>query len=169
MGTDAGQIFLDEDIDSIKAASDEKPVVFVYLSGTQSIPDNTITALSFGSENFDTHGFHSTSVNPTRITPNVPGIYRVTGTAYLAAATDYTLVRVSARKNGSVQAPAGQSGEDVNSIASWFFTTLLEFNGTTDYVEMVITQDNSANAARNAQASNPLITVFEMVYERGPS
>lgn len=169
MGLDAGQVALDEDFASIKAASDEKPVVFVYLSGTQSIADNTLTALSFGAENFDSHGFHSTSVNPTRVTPSVAGIYRVSGTAYLQAGTDYTSVRVGARMNGaSVQAPAAQSGEDVNAIAGWFFQTMLSFNGTTDYVEMVITQDNVANTARNAQASNPLITEFELEYLRGP-
>lgn len=170
MGRDAGQILLDEDLDSIGAASDEKPVLQIYLSGNQSVADNTLTALSFGSENFDSHGFHSTSVNPTRITPNKAGIYRWTGVIYVQAAVDYAFVRGVVRKNGStLMNPAAQWGNSASSnLQGYFGTGLLEFNGTTDYVEWCLHHDNSANAARNAQAANPNITSFELEFVRGP-
>lgn len=40
----------------------------VYNSGTQSISASSLTALTFDSEEWDTDGFHSTSVNTSRMT-----------------------------------------------------------------------------------------------------
>lgn len=168
MGTDAGQILLDVDLAAMQAASSEKPIVQIYLSAVQSLADNTLTALSFGSENYDSHGFHSTSVNPTRVTPSIPGIYRFVMSGYVAAAVDYTSIRVVVRKNGSSQFnPAWFWGNQVNSVQhGGQVTGMLEFNGTTDYIEMCIQQDNTANAARNAIASNPAICMLELEYVR---
>jgi hypothetical protein len=39
-----------------------------YLSGAQSISNNTATALNYGSESFDTDAFHDTSTNTSRFT-----------------------------------------------------------------------------------------------------
>lgn len=166
----AGQIALDSDFAAITAASSLKPICQVYLSVAQSIPDNTLTALTFGAENFDSHGFHSTSVNPSRVTPTVAGIYRVTGTLFMTGGTDYNQIRTMARKNGATQfAPAGAMGNLTNAQGHGVnFTTMIEFNGTTDYVEMCVLQDNTANTARNALTSNPYITMFELEYLRGP-
>jgi hypothetical protein len=170
MGLAAGQIALDTDFAQVSAASNLKPVVQVYLSGTQSLTDNTLTALSFGAENFDSHGFHSTSVNPTRITPTVAGIYRCSGFLYLPGITTITSVRVVMRMNGATQmAPSAQWGNQANAVNHGYFVqAMLSFNGTTDYVEMCALQDNTANAAQNAQASTPNITLFEMEYLRAP-
>lgn len=51
--------------------------VGVYNSGNQSITNTTSTALTFDSENFDTNGYHSTSVNTSRITVPTTGYYQV--------------------------------------------------------------------------------------------
>ena len=39
----------------------------VSLSGSQSIPNTTVSTLSWGTENRDTDNFHSNSVNPSRL------------------------------------------------------------------------------------------------------
>jgi hypothetical protein len=170
VGLTAGQIALDTDFAAIEAASTTKPVVQVYLSGVQSIPDNTLTALSFGSENFDSHGFHSVSVDPSRLIPNIAGIYRMTGVVYFAGRTDWSQVKVVSRKNGSTElAPSMEWGNVVTTGTHGFrYSGLIAFNGTTDYVEMCVLQNNGANVAVNALAGNPSISLIEMEYIRGP-
>lgn len=40
----------------------------VYNDGTQSISNNSATAITFGAEEYDTDGYHSTSADTSRIT-----------------------------------------------------------------------------------------------------
>lgn len=80
-----------------------------YNDGTQSIPDNSSTAVTFGAEEFDTDGFHSTSGSTSRIT--IPtgkgGKYRFTYHFGLAS-SNTTGSRIGfLRKNG---------GTDSNNI-----------------------------------------------------
>lgn len=49
----------------------------VRHSVNQSIPNNTVTTLTFDTEDFDTDGFHSPAL-PTRLTVPVVGIYHIT-------------------------------------------------------------------------------------------
>lgn len=168
MGGDAGQILLDTDIDAIEAASNLRPAVRIYRNATQSLADNTLVAVDFNSEDLDTHSFHSTSVNPTRITPTVEGWYRCRWTSFIAGATDYSTIRTVMRTNGSTQvAPCAQAGNMPNSVNHSYTTeALVFFNGTTDYIECMVQQDNTANVARNLQSSHPNVPFFEMTYER---
>jgi len=66
------------------------PGCFVRSSGTQSIPNNAQTAVNFsGTEIRDTDSFHSTSLNPERVTipTGMGGFYRWEGTVSFAAGT----------------------------------------------------------------------------------
>ena len=56
------------------------PACRVYRTNTQSIPNNTWTAISFGLEEFDTDTMHSSITNPERITIRTAGIYQIFGT-----------------------------------------------------------------------------------------
>lgn len=50
----------------------------VFNSAAESISNNLLTTLTFDSERYDYGGFHSTSVNTSRLTCPVAGIYAVT-------------------------------------------------------------------------------------------
>lgn len=81
----------------------------VYNDGTQSIPDNSSTAVTFGAEEYDTDGFHSTSSNTSRITipSGKDGTYRFSyGTSLAANATGVRIAFL--RKNGG--------GTDANNV-----------------------------------------------------
>lgn len=52
------------------------PMLRMRQVTAQNLPNGTWTAITWDKEDIDTHGFHSTAVNPTRITPTVPGWYR---------------------------------------------------------------------------------------------
>jgi hypothetical protein len=171
LSTGAGQIVLDTDFDAIEQGSSQRPVCRVVANAVQSIPDNTQTAITFGQEDIDTHGAHSTSSNTSRVTPTVAGIYDARGTIHLSARGDYTAVNVIIRKNGTTNiAPAERAGNNTAIVASsWATSVLIDMNGTTDYLEITILEDNTLNTAVNTNQSVYLTCVFEVVYVRGPA
>lgn len=55
------------------------PAVSVYTSSGFSLPNNTVTPITFDSEILDTDTMHDTSSNTTRITIRTPGLYLFIG------------------------------------------------------------------------------------------
>lgn len=184
MGLGAGQIVLDVDLDQIERSSSDKPICRLIASAAQSIPDTTVTAITFASESIDTHGFFSSGVSTTRITPNVAGYYRARGTVYMAASNTFVNINCYIRKNGStIVPPAGRAGgmlysSNTNSGASGTVLNLaaqtasvstdlfVDMNGTTDYLELCIQMDTSQNVALNTNQSSQFSCVVELGYER---
>src|SRR5581483_8429754 len=123
----------------------------VYHSTTQSIPDNTSTALLFNSEDYDVGGLHDTGSNTSRLTAVVDGLYDVKGLAYFASnTTGYREVLI--RKNGStfysqaIQAP-------VTGIATAIPTAAELALVAGDYVELVVVQ-TSGGALNGGSSDN---------------
>lgn len=124
----------------------------------QSLADATDTALTFGagSEDVDTGGWHDEVTNNTRITPTVAGYYLFTGMLWVPAAADYLSLQVNIRKNGATAlASASRHGPNATSSSRSIqvVTDLVLMNGSTDYVEVMGNQDNSASASRNTTSS----------------
>lgn len=69
----------------------DKPMVRANNAGTQSISNNSWTALTFDSEDFDNATIHSTSSNTSRLTFATAGKYLVGGASVSgqASGTDY--------------------------------------------------------------------------------
>jgi hypothetical protein len=117
----------------------------LYKAAVQSLTNNTIVALTFDSENYDDAGWHSTSVNPTRVTVDFDGRVRLTGEATITP-TAAAVMRLYLYKNGS------QVGTNVN----WYHATgsnayTLQIDHTVacvagDYFELMAFQ-NSGSAA----------------------
>lgn len=168
MGLGAGQIVLDTDLAAIIAASSNKPVCRVVANATQSIPDAVITSIAFAAEDMDSHGMHSTVTNNERVTPTVAGIYRVRGTVYLPGRVDYSNMNATIRKNGATMlSPSDRKANLVNAQAvSLTAEVLVDMNGTTDYVELTVFQDNTANTASSTNASGTFTSVMEVEYVR---
>jgi hypothetical protein len=143
-------------IDAIFAAAAKAQV---YHSTTQSLLNATYTAILFDSEDHDTFGMHSTSVNTSRLT--IPaggdGIYLVGGAVfYDGNATGVRVARL--RKNGTTDigsatlVAAVLSGTGAGPIVQ---ATCLASLVAGDYVELLGYQDsggalNVGNAARLA-------------------
>lgn len=153
-----------------------KPVCRLVAQSSQSAASNTTVAVTFGtsSEIIDTHNFHSESTNNSRITPNVAGYYRVTGHAAFGARDDYRVTDSYLRLNGSTTVP-GSSGRvnyptfsGTNSTTSSQVMThseaIINFNGSTDYVELMAVQTNVAAANPNLVVSNQFASVLEVEY-----
>lgn len=78
----------------------DPPACSVYHNTTQSVSNDTITAMSANSENYDNNSMHSTSSNTSRVTIQTAGRYQFTGTLKFAAnATGNRYLQF--RKNGS--------------------------------------------------------------------
>ncbi len=126
------------------------PICQLKLPANQSIPTDVNTAVLFGagSENIDTHGFHSTATNTDRVIPNVPGYYMVQ--CHVSWATSSLgNRRLFPSKNGVPDIGAMMSGDA--SQLSFTAQRIYAFNGTTDYASMIVYQ--TAGIALNIAGS----------------
>lgn len=95
------------------------PACEVTDAGSISIPNNTATELTFGTETFDTDTMHSTSANTGRLTATTAGLYLVT------ASVDWDLNTTGYRQVGIVRS-VGNLTVAVSSApaASFLLSTL---------------------------------------------
>lgn len=123
----------DESVTQAKLAAgvaSNGPLFYAFANTTQAISQNTFTKITFSSEAYDTNGNFSSS----RFTPTVAGYYQLNASINFAgnAVSSYSIV--SFYRNGA------ESGRGFSINATQVYsapaTTLLYFNGTTDYVEV---------------------------------
>ncbi len=151
-----------------------KPIVKLVQQATQSLPSNTVTALTFGagSEVVDTHGFHDVSTNTSRITPTIPGWYRWIGTVAYATDTDVIEWYANIGKNGSTVIPQNKtvlpSTATATSPRSIQVSVMEQANGSTDYFELRGQQLQAAAASlgTNANGVVTLAPCFECEFIR---
>jgi hypothetical protein len=120
-------------------------LVSLVQTAVQSIPDNTLTALTFtGAENIDVYGFHDPTTNTARITPNIPGTYLFFGSYYTDGIASGGVLDCSVRKNAGTVLPTGNRDFlNVSTVQSQPASVVLDMNGSTDYVELMALQDSS--------------------------
>lgn len=164
MGLGSGQIALDTDLLDLAQASSAKPIGRISASATQAVPITTQTAFLMGAEDYDTHNFHSTSVNSSRITPTIAGYYRFAGVSFWAAQTGTTLQQVVFRKNGTTNLPPAWRalGETAGTWSSGAVVLTQPFNGTTDYIELTAILGVAITTALSVQFA----TTIEWEYVR---
>jgi hypothetical protein len=121
--------------------------VTFYATGSQSIANNTNTALTGTLEYFDTDGYHSTSTNTSRITipSGLGGKYLVTSTVnWDKSATGSRVAKIF--KNGAATVPlfydviVGSSAEYVNNKLSAVIDLVAG-----DYIELYVIQNTGGN------------------------
>lgn len=119
------------------------PAASLFHSTTQSIGNNSATALNFDSERYDTDSGHSTSTNTSRYTVTDPGVYQL-GAAVEFAANTTGDRRLALRLNGSTiigEQATRATAAGVCRLAisrSWRLAA-----GA--YVEAVVTQDSGGS------------------------
>ena len=113
-------------------------VVITVAYGLAQIP--------FGTVEIDTNGWYSTSTN--RYTPQRTGWYQINVCARAYTGNPNSEGIVSIRKNGTGIATSGSIGL-VNGTAS----KLIYCNGTTDYIDVVISNQATGTAIQNSATS----------------
>lgn len=120
-----------------------QPTFNVALNGNQTVNSDTFTKLSFATENEDSHGWFDAVTN-YRWTPKAPGIYRFVVMAYALGLNDGRFFQCTYYKNGASDqlayrffSPAANS--DIGTSAAH----TMSLNGSTDYVEVFVYQDQA--------------------------
>jgi hypothetical protein len=165
----AGDEIVSSDVSGLEDLTTGKPIGRLVQTVAQTgIASNTATAATFTTEDIDTHNFHDTGTNPSRVTPDIAGFYRVNGSISLAGATDYTILQALIRKNGSTSLPPAYRSTGVStSSQSLVFGTqaLVDCNGSTDYFEVVLIVSKSAGTISTV-VSVQFACVLEWTFER---
>lgn len=122
------------------------PIARVFHNANQSIATATLTALAFNSETYDTHAFHNTAVNNSRLTvpTGLDGVYIATAMIIwdLGATGDRFL---GIRLNGSaILARLLWGAEAANNNDQMTVSTPPFRLAATDYLEAVVIQGSGA-------------------------
>lgn len=155
---------LDIDIDALV----NKPVGRLRQTVTQSgLTDATIFAVTFTTEDFDTHSYHSTSSNTSRVTPTKAGYYRTAGVLCFAGQSDYVGLDAMIRLNGTALQGATRYGPPGNNTTIALpVDAIVPINGSGDYFELAGRADRSGNTSTGTTFSSFLGSTLEWEYIR---
>lgn len=160
----AGDVIYASDMNTVINATTEKPIGRATQSVSQALADATFVAVTLTNEDYDTHGFHSTSSNTSRITPTVAGYYRFTGIVSWEAQSTGVGIDAHFRLNGSTSVTGAVRIPGTTTIAAQQVTVTVAMDGSSDYIELMARQDSAG--ADNTQVNLPFACVVEWAYER---
>ena len=138
------------------------PAFFARNNNSQSLSNGTTNKLQFNNEIFDTDNCYDPSTN-YRFTPNLAGYYLIRGNVSIGGSMTGTM-GLNIYKNGSrfVNMDRNMSGSGGQSMN---ITSLIPFNGSSDYVELFLFQ--SSGATRNlANGTQFAISEFSGMFVR---
>ena len=116
------------------------PAFRAFQTGSQSISSSTWTKITFNSEDFDTNNNFASS----RFTPTVAGYYQISANVRMTSMASGNNIGLQIYKNGSANSEIGNANEGAAGDASRGGSSLIYFNGSTDYVEIYLYQSNAS-------------------------
>lgn len=140
------------------------PACRVFHGTTQSIADNTATALLFNSERFDTDSMHSTVTNTSRITFTTAGLYVVTLTFQFNFGTALTWAEGRIRLNGTTDLATQSVPGSPAGFAQFITVTTTYKFAAGNFVEAMAFQDNVGNTPVNVLAAGNSTPEFSAVW-----
>lgn len=136
-------------------AENRGPAFSAYQSSAQSIPSGTFTKVTCTVEEFDTNNNYDNATN-YRFQPTVAGYYQIEGAVELVSSA--VSMGATLYKNGTEFKRGVVSGTTINSGQGSTVSTLVQMNGTTDYVELYVYQ---ASGAAISTAASSYYTYFQ--------
>jgi len=137
----------------------------VFLSVAQSIADNTVTKIQFADEVFDKEGWYDNVTN-FRYTPQVAGQYMFGVTSGFAVDSAIDIVQAEIHKNATAVAINREMSDlGGTNIIGESVTTMVDMNGSTDFIEFFTLQDSSPNASKNTLTSEENIFAYGFLVE----
>ena len=113
------------------------PFFRAHLSSNQSIADSTRTLILFNVKDFDATTAYDTSNG--RFTPQPSGYYYISAQLKTDTATNFEGVKLYLRKNGTELVETSAYNDGYNST---FAATIIQLNGSTDYVDVAGNQNS---------------------------
>tara|TARA_R100000353_G_C6406635_1_gene169167 strand:- start:16 stop:606 length:591 start_codon:yes stop_codon:yes gene_type:complete len=117
---------------------DNTPAFHAYLSANTTLTSNSFTKVAFNTELYDTDNFYDNSTN-YRFTPTTAGKYMVySGLRYSTENnTDLGISTLALQKNSSYYTYSQHNmGNNPQRDSSQFISIPIDFNGSSDYVEI---------------------------------
>jgi hypothetical protein len=137
------------------------PAFAAYLASNQSIVNNTATKITINTEIFDTNSNYD-SVTNYRFTPTVAGYYQIIGgVADVSGGTSGGL-KAYLYKNGALYTYTNIPMTNTGVISQC--STIMYFNGSTDYVELWCAQNSGGSLNIGGGATSG--TMFSGCYLR---
>jgi hypothetical protein len=134
-----------------------RPLFIANATATQTVTTGgSGVPVLFDTEVTDTYNGHSTTSNTSRYVGQAPGWYRVSGSIPWSANTSGSR-KVWVAVNGvQVAGSVGQIGPAPASelVVVVVPSTMVQLNGTTDYVEIWVQQDSGSSLTVNPNGSN---------------
>ena len=127
------------------------------MSADLSVANNTDVTVTFGAEEFDTDGFHSTSSNTSRITipSGKDGKYLFTAQFFMIIGASASFI-IYTYKNGSLigraQVRPGSTGNTSATLSDIYDLV------ATDYIEYIVFQNSGTSQDLKATDSTSLVT-----------
>ena len=138
-----------------------RPLFSGYQATAQSLAATSWTSLNIDTEVVDSYNGHSTTTNPSRYMPVVPGTYLVIGTVGFAGlATGYRRIRLML--NGALIKGTGShigAPGDTNVVALTT-ATFVACNGTTDYIEVQASAGSAVSTTANTDFTSSLRVIW---------
>ena len=130
------------------------PTFRAYSGSIQSIANSSFTKIQFTTELWDSDNCFDNATN-YRFTPNKSGYYLVTLRFKFSSPGDAKLMIANIYKNGSVYADYWTGSSGASNDGSLAVSSLIFFNGSTDYVEGFAEQESgsSKNLTNNSHES----------------
>ena len=153
----------DDAVTKDKLLSHNYPAFEAYLSADQAITDASATKVEFNTERFDTDAMYDNSTN-YRFTPTLSGKYFVYAYCRLfqtSSSIDVKNCQTRIYKNGAEYADSYFDNDTVKlRYATPYVSSIIDFNGSTDYVEVYARVDTlgggngkiQGHASRNRSA-----------------
>ena len=120
-----------------------EPAFNVYKSTSQTFSTNTETKITFSDEEFDTNSNYDNATN-YRFTPTVAGYYQINASANITnQSVTFERAMIIIYKNGSAYKRSswhGTSGSTPINDVNLCISTVVQMNGTTDYIEIYARQ-----------------------------
>lgn len=137
----AGAPILASTINDLIMYGPGRPMCKMTQATAQTLTSGTSTIIAFAttSEDYDDRNWHDVVTNPSRVTPDVAGRYRVTLKGRWAASTVQLIGNVFFSKNGTEIERSGNVKPSTASNTNAYGGELIgwvDMNGTTDYLEM---------------------------------
>jgi len=131
-----------------------KPMFLAYGgSSNVSLANDTWAKVSFSDEQYDIGSYYDPTTN-YRYTPLVAGKYLIIGRVFItygSAATEN--IRIAIYKNGSDYTKYNDYGGSTQSYGTVQIVSLIDMNGTSDYLEIYVRANTSSDAVYNAGQS----------------
>jgi len=137
--TNSNQTVSIPDATGTMMVSGNMPAFSVYNNTNQTISNNTVTKVAFQVKVFDTANCFDNTTN-YRFTPNVAGYYQLNATAKMQNPAASGTIVITFIKNTSTYLSESQSPTNSGYNVAPVLSYLAYFNGTSDYVEVYITQ-----------------------------